>query len=115
MGFGGPVWHASAGSRNLSHDDLKAIALRVLHGVGDPDLGEWWAPTYSGDIRVFHVRRRLTAAEQERVGDVRDIRGTAESRRRIDALLVAVPDLPRHLMEAEARHREPGPGQVMGS
>ena len=105
MGFGGPVWHASAGSKTLSHEALKDIALRILNGVGEPDLGEWWDPTYSGDIRVFHARRRLTVAEQERVGDARDIRGTSESQRRIDALMLAVPYLPRHLMEAEARHR----------
>jgi len=61
---------------------LEQQALRILDGYGDPMLGEWrdWTGT------AFHLRRRLTAAEAERVGPVVDIRHTDEARRRAAAL-----------------------------
>lgn len=52
---------------------LQAQAYAELEGVGDESLGYWeeWA-------RAFHLRRRLSASEQERVGPAVDIRGTPE-------------------------------------
>jgi hypothetical protein len=47
--------------------------------VGDAFLGEW--EEYSG--YAFHIRRRLDAAEQAVIGEVCDIRGTPEARRRL--------------------------------
>ena len=58
---------------------LRRFALEALEGVGDADLGEW--EEWTG--RAFHVRRRVSAVEQEQVGDAVDIRGTEEARRRI--------------------------------
>jgi hypothetical protein len=78
MGFGGPVWHASvAGS--IIKAVLEREALRQLEGVGDASLGEWREP---GE-KAFHVRRRLSAAEQKRTGlTVADIRRTPEAAER---------------------------------
>ena len=78
------MWHASAGSLTLTRMRLEAHARRMIRGVGDSRLGEWVdrERTTSEGIAVVHVRRRLTRAEQARVGPVRDIRGTPEVRRR---------------------------------
>lgn len=57
-------------------------AEQELASVGDPSLGEW--REWSG--YAYHLRRRLTAAEQERVGPVVDVRLTEEARRRALAL-----------------------------
>jgi hypothetical protein len=90
MNLGGPVWHASAAPmRGIPvRDVLRNIALAALRGVGDPTLGEW--EEWTG--RAFHVRRRLSAAEQRRVGDVVDIRGTPEVEQRLARV--------RHLLPA---------------
>jgi hypothetical protein len=91
MGFGGPVWHASA-----AHPDRKVrrkAALRALDGVGEKLLGEW----HQDSPRAYHVRRRLTPQEQQRVGDVLDLRGTEEARARCASFLDAMvghPSLP---------------------
>lgn len=61
---------------------LESAAARALDGVGDASLGEWTqAPR-----RVFHLRRRLSAAEVAQVGPVRDIRGTPEAGDRLQAM-----------------------------
>jgi hypothetical protein len=57
-------------------------ALAELDGLGDPRLGEW--REWSGS--AFHLRRRLSTAEQVRVGPPVDIRGTDEARQRVAAL-----------------------------
>ena len=63
----------------LTPDDLKLVALRMLQGVGEAASGEWHE--FTGV--AYHLRRRLTAAEQARgVGDACDLRGTDEMRRR---------------------------------
>ena len=46
--------------------------------MGDAGRGEW--REWSG--RAFHIRRRLTAAEERVTGPVLDIRGTPEARQR---------------------------------
>jgi hypothetical protein len=54
------------------------VARDVLGGFGDATLGEW-----TEDRRTaFHLRRRLSAYEQKRVGDAADLRGTEEARKR---------------------------------
>jgi hypothetical protein len=66
------VWHASIGP---SGADSRLIALRVLHGVGDPIAGEWFEVGVVAD----HVRRRLTEGEAAIVGPVCDVRGTVDA------------------------------------
>ncbi len=92
MQLGGPVWHASAapfGGVHLGSDALRAAALLALKGVGDAERGQW--EEWTG--RAYHVRRRLTAAKQQSVGDVVDIRGTDEAKRRHAAAQRRVPML----------------------
>jgi hypothetical protein len=55
--------------------DLERQAEKELEGVGDARLGEW--REWTG--KAFHIRRRLSEAEQEPVGPVMDIRGTQEA------------------------------------
>lgn len=89
MGLGGPVWHASASAGTEA--TAWAMAERALRGVGDPALGEW---RQAGRLAV-HLRRRLSAPERAELGglEVRDVRGTYEERRRLDAVLRKVPHL----------------------
>jgi len=77
--LGGPVWHASVATSGLAIPAaLEAEAVRQLAGVGDSTLGEW--REWTG--RAFHIRRRLSAREAQRVGPVVDIRRTPEALRR---------------------------------
>jgi hypothetical protein len=66
------------------------LARQALDGVGDPSRGEWPEVGANG---VVHLRRRLTGREQERVGNVRDIRGLPEERRRLALLFRDAPHL----------------------
>lgn len=76
MGLGGPVWHSSAaplpGLLALP-SQCERLARKALDGVGDPFM-EW--TEWTG--RAFHLRRRLTVREEEKVGPVVDVRGTPE-------------------------------------
>jgi len=84
-GYGGPVWHASAAGLpglSLSDDTLRTVALRALEGVGDVTLGEW----EERGRKAYHVRRRLSAAEQVGIGEAVDVRGTPEAERRFEAV-----------------------------
>ena len=64
----------------LSADVLRSHAMSALDGVGDRTLGEW--EEWTG--RSYHIRRRLTAADQILVGPVVDIRADqSEVRRRL--------------------------------
>jgi hypothetical protein len=56
--------------------------LRVLDGVGDATLGEWYE---SGGL-AFHVRRRLSEVEARIVGTVVDIRETPEALQRFERM-----------------------------
>jgi len=67
------------------------MAERMLQGVGDAALGEWREAGHGG---VVHIRRRLALGEADHLV-VRDIRGTAEQRMRIRALLRDAPHLRR--------------------
>jgi hypothetical protein len=84
------VWHASAASiiaKAVPGEKLRLVALDALRGVGDESLGQWeeW-PGYA-----YHVRRRLTLAEQSAVGVAVDIRGTPEQERRWSAVKKFLP------------------------
>lgn len=80
------MWHVSIASRDRSVTgaEQRASALAALDGVGSPALGEWWQ--VSPDRRVLHLRRRLTPGEARVSGPMLDIRGTAEERRRLEAV-----------------------------
>ena len=74
------MWHASI-SRG-SEADRRLMALRVLDGIGDAPAGEWW----EASPIATHCRRRLSPVEALRVGDVVDVRHTAEAARRFRAM-----------------------------
>lgn len=82
MNLGGPVWHASAAPISqllpIGREALRAHALEALDGVGSVLRGEW--EEWTGN--AYHVRRRLSEAEEAHVGPVVDVRGTAEAERR---------------------------------
>jgi len=105
MGLGGPVWHASAASGFdgliYPETELRRFALESLEGVGDASLGEW--EEWTG--YAFHIRRRLSAEEQEPIGEVVDIRGTPEARRRLERVMQYVMRSPQALriLREEAR------------
>jgi hypothetical protein len=81
MGTGGPVWHVSTAGHqpDVTQAEVRAAAYAILDGYGDASLGEWEEIGRT----AFHLRRRLSAAEQQRVGPVVDIRGTDEAVRRV--------------------------------
>jgi hypothetical protein len=70
---------------------------RVLRGVGDPSLGEWW----ESGRDALHCRRRLSALEQAQVGPVVDVRGTPEARRRAVALGDRILNIPPDILQEE--------------
>jgi hypothetical protein len=70
----------------------------VLSGIGEAAVGEWWE---RGDVAT-HLRRRLTAQEAEPIGAVRDVRGTADARRRLDAMWRYLPEVARAFAVGEA-------------
>jgi hypothetical protein len=57
---------------------LEKQAEKELVNVGDASRGEW--REWTG--RAFHIRRRLSAAEEKVTGPVADIRGALEARQR---------------------------------
>jgi hypothetical protein len=86
MDFGGPVWHASTAG-TASAKERRRLALSALAGVGAPQLGQW----VQERPLAYHVRRRLTPAEQAIVGDVVDLRGTTEAVMRFERMREVVP------------------------
>lgn len=62
-------------------------ANRVLWGVGDIQRGQW---SEAGHY-AFHLRRRLTQAEESRIGPAIDIRGTPEANARMVKMTPYVP------------------------
>lgn len=72
-------------------------AREVLAGCGDPALGEWLEWTGMS----LHLRRRLSAQEQTRVGDPVDVRGTVEARRRAEALGDLIKHAPAEVLANE--------------
>lgn len=74
------------------------FAEQALCGLGAAQLGEW--REWSGV--AYHLRRRLSAAEQRHVGPAVDIRGTAEARARAEALPRRMRELlPPHVLAME--------------
>lgn len=74
MNFGGPVWHASVSSPDLTKRLMRELAMSALRGVGD-EQHQW---EEEGGI-AFHVRRRLTSEEMTRTGHIKDVRNTPEA------------------------------------
>ncbi len=78
MGFGGPVWHVSVQRRD-GHRATKAWlrkrARRALFGVGG--AREW--EDFNPRLGVFHLRRRLSDAEEALTGPALDIRESVEA------------------------------------
>jgi hypothetical protein len=78
------VWHVSVAPRRAFYGRTlcERRAAAELDGLGDARLGEW--REWTG--KAFHLRRRLTAAEQQPIGPAVDVRGTPEAMRRATAL-----------------------------
>ena len=73
----------------------------MLAGVGEPacyDM-EKWVSLGVNRVRVLHVRRRLTAAETERVGAPVDVRGSDIATRRLRDV-AAASGLPFDMLQA---------------
>ncbi len=65
---------------------IRRHAFEALRGVGVGAL-QW----ENARPAAFHLRRRLTPAEQLSVGDVVDLRGTAEALERFKRIEHAIP------------------------
>lgn len=79
------MWHVSVAPASkiaLSPNTLRAWALRELDGVGDVTRGQW--EEWTG--RAYHVRRRLSEAEEAVIGPAVDIRGKPEALERLAAV-----------------------------
>jgi hypothetical protein len=77
--------------------DLRRACERILRGVGARGRGEWGG--FTG--YAYHLRRRLSAEEERRVGPAVDIRGTDEARMRRDLLLADIPPAMAALLPEE--------------
>lgn len=89
-GFGGPVWHASIAPLPgvpFSAPSLRAIAMKVLDGVGDASLGQWEQVS----PRALHIRRRVSDAEWAGRPWGHDLRGTDEAKQRLAAVAHLLP------------------------
>jgi hypothetical protein len=92
---------------------LEAEARRQLAGAGDASRGEWPEPTPA----AFHLRRRVSVAEERITGPLRDIRGTAEAAERFGrmapdlAARVPATVLARELGDYARSCRPAGPGR----
>ena len=80
------MWHASAASVTLDFGELERQTRRMLQGVGDAALGQWIQRTQRGGMRILHLRRRVSVAEEKRTGPALDIRGTPEMYRRLNVV-----------------------------
>ena len=59
----------------------------MLRNIGSSDDGEWlFQYTNDQGQRLVHLRRRVTAKEQEVCGDVKDIRGTPDMWKRLSIM-----------------------------
>lgn len=58
---------------------MRDQALKAIDGVGDETLGQW----EERGMSAYHIKRRLTAEEQESVGVACDIRGSREAEDRL--------------------------------
>lgn len=101
--LGGPVWHVSARQITGDWGGSFALARHALRDVGDASRGEWEERTER--TRILHLKRRLSASEDELVGPLRDIRGTDEERRRLHALVREAPAARPYALERLAELR----------
>ena len=76
----------------MSEDQLHKAARKALQGVGNPQRGTW-----TERHNAYHLRRRLSEAEQARVGDVQDLRQTPEGWARLRAVVDVLPPRARQL------------------
>lgn len=72
------MWHVSI-RNNGKLDSLRHLAKKELQGVGDASKGEWeeLSPT------AYHLRRRLSDKEDQKIGPAIDIRGSVEEIERL--------------------------------
>jgi hypothetical protein len=83
--------------------------LRALNGVGSKALGQWEDDrAVSVADGAYHVRRRLTPAEQTIVGGVVDIRGTIEASIRAQRIVDHYRGRPMELVIRQAARAEIG-------
>lgn len=78
------------------------MAYEILNGFGDELLGEWTEDR----PQAFHVRRRLTEAEAQKIGDAVDLRGTDEGTERFEAIKWVLP-VPAIAMALEELNDKP--------
>jgi hypothetical protein len=88
----------------MRRNKLLRVARKALEGVGDPRF-EWLE--WTG--HAFHLRRRLTIAEELVIGPALDLRGTVEAQRRLE---LARPDLPPAALRLAAEELRP---RIIGS
>lgn len=88
--MGGPVWHASG--RGATVRESRRLARLALSGVGIPGTDREFDGESAG---IVHAQRRLTDEERAAfgIGDLVDVRGTAEERAIIDAVMREAPYL----------------------
>lgn len=94
------MWHCSIApvGSPVPREVLERIARKQLEGVGASALGEWSeCPTGY----AFHLRRRLSAEEQARVGPAVDLRNTPEALARWAACEPALPPRARKFAKQE--------------
>lgn len=75
---------------------LRAMAYEMLDGFGDAKAE--WTEDRPG---AFHLRRRLNAEEDERVGPAVDCRTTEEAQERYDKIKFLLPAPALHLVTEE--------------
>ena len=78
-------------------NELRDLAYEMLDGHGDAQLGEW----VEDRQKAFHLRRRLNAKEEERVGPAIDCRTTEEGQQRYDAIKHILPPQVLYLVREE--------------
>jgi hypothetical protein len=85
----------------VSSGALEAMCREVLDGFGDANAGEW----IEDRPKAFHLRRRLSASEQKRVGEAVDCRGTDEAIMRLEKIRHILPPQGIALALAELSER----------
>jgi hypothetical protein len=83
--------------------ELRAMAYEMLEGYGDESLGEWTEDR----TKAFHLRRRLSAEEDKRVGPAIDCRTTDEAQQRYDAIKSVLPPQAFYLVQEEVPRVQP--------
>lgn len=97
------MWHCSVASprmvlsKRTASGALREMAYEMLDGFGCASAGEWTEDR----PRAFHLRRRLSAEEQTRVGEAIDCRTTVEAQQRYDAMKPMLPTPELYLVSEE--------------